>query len=560
MAAKPFILRQGWSSPPASDDRPAQEGDYTNPSVLWSAAARVVNLADHKPAQVYGSFVEQRQASAVGNSVYFRGYSSTGKILFDVPEEGDEVTFVIAGKISGTSVNGRIFATYDGTSAGRYDLAWNNEFSRYVFTAYRSSVNTYVALTGLSTSPFINGVLVIRFVDGELPKVYHNGTLVYIGNSNVGSGSLLTPSTRMALAGLSAGSADNRQAGGDYSFFARYDRALSAEACARLRTVQDCWNLLLEPRQFAVPMPSVGGPPTLATSSLSLAVQQARSIAAGMSVAVQAPRSVTSAASLAVQAARSAQASLALAVQQARADVAAVQLAVQAAGVQSAAVDMAVQLAASAAAALDLAVQSQGSTTTGLSLQVQAAASVSTSINLQVQDAASVGVSVSLAVLRQALATAGMQLTVRTSGSAGAGLSVALRVAQASAAVLSLAVQAARTAVAAVDLQVQDGNAAAVGVDLAVQHAAVTAAAVQLAIANAGSANASLAAAVMVRRSVSAAIAASVRAGRNAGAGVELFVFDEGDLSLGGAFYAISFAAKDPVIVFAGRDTSVNLE
>lgn len=285
------------------------------------------------------------------------------------------------------------------------------------------------------------------------------------------------------------------------------------------RIASDSWCTLA----YIIRKPSSGTSPTL-TTSLSMAVQLARTAAASVATAVQAPQQATTSVALAVSAARTATASLAAAVQQAQAAAALVQVAVQAPQSAGTSAALAVQAARTAAADLALAVQEAKASGVGVDLQVQAPSQVSTAVSLQVQAGASASASVQVAVQALAQASAAVVVAVSQAQTAGASLSASVQVSRTGATSTALAVQAARTAGVGVDMQIQEGSTRALALQAAVQFAANASTALSVAVAQLQNAGVGLAAAISLQNTLGVALDVAVRAAAIAGFGVSLYI------------------------------------
>lgn len=304
-------------------------------------------------------------------------------------------------------------------------------------------------------------------------------------------------------------------------------RMSPAEVRERMWSVESTYEAVFGTLLVEVPESAGGSGSTItATTSLSAAVQLARSLTAGLSAGIQTTPSAGASVQAAVQASRSAQAQLDAAVQRAQAATASLGAAVQFAGSHSASLAAAVQLARSATAALGLAVQAQGAHTASLSAQVQADHQAAVALSAQVQAGSTVSVAIAAAVLHQALATAGVDLAVQAQGAQTAALTAALQVARNAAAAVQAAVQIGRSAGAAINAQVQGGSMQSAALDAALLSLASAGAAVQVAVATAGQASLGLGAAVALQRSVAAALDAAVLHRRQLGAGLSAYIAD----------------------------------
>lgn len=292
-----------------------------------------------------------------------------------------------------------------------------------------------------------------------------------------------------------------------------------AVAAGDWRIAGDSWATLA----YIIRKPSSGTSPTL-TTSLSMAVQLARTASTSVAAAVQAPQQATTSVALAVSAARTAMASVAAAIQQAQAAAALVQVAVQAPQSAGTSVAMAIQAARSASADLALAVQEAKSSGVGIDLQVQAPSQVSTAVSLQVQAGASASASVQVAVQALAQASTALAVAVSQSRSAGASLSAGVQVARTGSTAADLAIQAGRTAGVGVNLQIQEGSTRALALQAAVQFAADASTAISVAVARLQTAGVGLAAAISLQNTLGVAVDVAVRAAAIAGVGLSLYI------------------------------------
>ena len=328
------------------------------------------------------------------------------------------------------------------------------------------------------------------------------------------------------------------------------------------------WDVFA-PRPLLVPLvaPNTSGGTT--TTSLSAAIQIARSATAGMNVAVQAGSSATAVVNAAVQQARTASVSLAAAVQEARSTTtslnaavqaatstgASVNTAVQAPASASASLNTAVQLARSATPSVDAAVQAQGTAAASVNAAVQAgqgassavdvaiqqARAATASINTAVQASQTAAASIDAAVQAVGSATVGLNTYVQSDGTIGVSLNAAIQAQQQASAGLNLAVQLARSAASALDVVVALAQTASVSLNAYIQAPSEVTTALNAAIQDARSATISVNAAVQVQRtaqvSLSAALAVgqmltaavdvAVRAARSRSASLSAYIFDD---------------------------------
>lgn len=288
------------------------------------------------------------------------------------------------------------------------------------------------------------------------------------------------------------------------------------------RIASDSWCTLA----YVIRKPSSGTSPTL-TTSLSMAIQLARTASASVATAVQAPQQTITSVALAVSAARTAAASVAAAIQQAQASTALVQVAIQAPQSAGTSVATAIQAARTAAADLALAVQAAKNSGVGVDLQVQAPSQVSTAVSLQVQAGASASASVQVAVQALGQASTALAIAVSQAETAGTSLSAGVQVARTGAASAGLAIQAARTAGVGVDLQIQEGSTRALALQAAVQFAASASTALSVAVAQLQTAGVGLAAAISLQNTLGFAVDVAVRAAAVSGFGLSVYVLDE---------------------------------
>ena len=391
------------------------------------------------------------------------------------------------------------------------------------------------AFSEITGGAFTNGrlALVIGTWDGVTQRLYLDGAQVvsaavsgtiYYSNET-GAGNTSGPS----IGNFYDYTDGTRSFNGLVHYGAVWDRALSVD---EVRLLSGDPLIIFEPQRIWVPVSAGGGgatPQTL-SSSLSLAVQVARSATASLGLAVQAPASATASVTLAVQQALTAQASLGTAVQLARTAAASLDTAVQTARSASTGTSLAVQAPASAVLSADIAVQQASSASASVDAYVQAATQLVASLDLLVQEGHALSVAIELAVQAARTGTSNVDLAVQLARSAVAGVDVAVQQARSAAASVNLAVQAAVTAGASVDLYVQAGFAAVTGLDLAVRIASSAATAVDLAVATARSASVQIGAAVSVQQVLTAAMQAAVRASAAASCSVGLYVDDPGAL------------------------------
>lgn len=311
------------------------------------------------------------------------------------------------------------------------------------------------------------------------------------------------------------------------------------------------------------------GSTVTATTSLSAAIQIARTATAGVNVAVQAGASATASMNTAVQQARTASVSLAAAVQEARSTTTILNAAVQAATSTSASVNTAVQAPASASASLntavqqarsatpsvDAAVQAQGTATASVNAAVQAGQVASSAVDVAIQQARAATVSINTAVQASQVATASINAAVQAVGSAtvglntyvqsdgtiGVSLNAAIQAQQQASVGLNLAVQLARSAGTALDVVVALAQTASVSLNAYIQAPSEVTTALNAAIQDARSATVSLNAAVQVQRSaqvslsaalavgqlLTAAVDVAVRAARSRSASLSAYIFDD---------------------------------
>ena len=357
-----------------------------------------------------------------------------------------------------------------------------------------------------------------------------------------------------------------------FTFFACFNKVLPVADLQFLTTYPDdlfvCAPRYIGSRKLWL-SGAAGGSTITATTSLSAAIQIARSATAGMNVAVQAGSSATAVVNAAVQQARTASVSLAAAVQEARSATTSLNAAVQAATSTGASVNTAVQAPASASASLntavqqarsatpsvDAAVQAQGTAAASVNAAVQAgqgassavdvaiqqARAATASINTAVQASQTAAASIDAAVQAVGSATVGLNTYVQSDGAIGVSLNAAIQAQQQASAGLNLAVQLARSAASALDVVVALAQTASVSLNAYIQAPSEVTTALNAAIQDARSATISVNAAVQVQRtaqvSLSAALAVgqmltaavdvAVRAARSRSASLSAYIFDD---------------------------------
>lgn len=274
---------------------------------------------------------------------------------------------------------------------------------------------------------------------------------------------------------------------------------------------------------------SAGGGGTTVTevTSLSMAVQLARSASVSVGLAVQAPQVATTSVSMAVRAAQAASASAAAAVQQAAAATALISVAVRDARSTSLSTSLAVQAVRQASSDLALAVQLAQSAGFGIDLQVQAASQASTSVSLQVQAGASVSAAVQVAVQNLVQASTSLSIAVSRGLSVGTSVGVGVQASRNATTSADLAIRAGRSAAVGVDAQIQGGSTVALALEAAVQFAVSASTAVSAAVAQLQSAGVGLSAAISLQNSLGVAIEAAVLSSVSRSFGVSIYI--EGD-------------------------------
>ena len=283
---------------------------------------------------------------------------------------------------------------------------------------------------------------------------------------------------------------------------------------------------LYSPRRTRRYITTIGGGPAYSVSSLSAAVQAARSATAGLAGGVQAPRTATAVADAAVASAKTATASLSASVSAVAQAVASLAGAVQAAKSASAGAAAVVQLAESAAAALDLAVQEPRSAAASLDGQVQAESSATVGLSGFVQAGSGLNASMSAAVLASAMQTAGLDAALVVPAMSTVGMSAALRAAAMASAAIDAAVSAPVLLSLGLDAQVQDGSGVAAAISAAITEAKSALASVDAAISRAATAQLSLSAAVSLEQSMSAAANAAILSSAASALGLGAYVSD----------------------------------
>lgn len=374
-----------------------------------------------------------------------------------------------------------------------------------------------------------------------------------------------TSNNFIELCGSLSGTSTNT----DYNVLCAWGVQGAVTAKARKDFYDNPWHIFQPPARKLWLMGAAGGSAITATTSLSAAIQIARSATAGMNVAVQAGSSATAVVNAAVQQARTASVSLAAAVQEARSTTTSLNAAVQAATSTGASVNTAVQAPASASASLntavqqarsatpsvDAAVQAQGTAAASVNAAVQAgqgassavdvaiqqARAATASINTAVQASQTAAASIDAAVQAVGSATVGLNTYVQSDGAIGVSLNAAIQAQQQASAGLNLAVQLARSAASALDVVVALAQTASVSLNAYIQAPSEVTTALNAAIQDARSATISVNAAVQVQRtaqvSLSAALAVgqmltaavdvAVRAARSRSASLSAYIFDD---------------------------------
>lgn len=275
--------------------------------------------------------------------------------------------------------------------------------------------------------------------------------------------------------------------------------------------------------------PSASGTTQTLITSLSAAVQLARSASTDASAAVQTSRTASASLDVAAQAAKAAQASISAALQRALSAALGLDVAAQLARTVGASTDAAVQIARNAAAALDVAAQAARSVGVAVDVQVQAATTASTSLSAQVQAGNTASAGADAAVLNARSLGALVDLAVQLPRAAGANIDAGVQRATSAAVAAGAAVQSAQSLGVGLDAQVQGGQTVAAVVQAAVQAARTATVGLHLAVVQAANASTSIGAAVALGRTLSVALDAATRATAQCGAGLSAWIVDSTD-------------------------------
>lgn len=314
---------------------------------------------------------------------------------------------------------------------------------------------------------------------------------------------------------------------------ARWPFALTPQEAMRLTGGQ--YAELFAPQVEEVFEPIGGGAtPITVTSSLSAAVQVARTATASIAAAVQAAQTASASASVAVQTERTETASASAAVQASHTSTTSVATAVQAARSATASVAAAVQDAKTASASIAAALQLARTATSSAAAAVQDSHTATASITAYVQAGNSAVASLSAAVQAARTASASIAGAIQTDRSASASLAAAIATARTASASLAAGIQAARSASASISAQVQAGTTVVAQINAAIQQAVTAQASIAAAVSIARTASASLATAVAVQQALTAMFQTAVQRGRTATASLAAYV------SLGAAGHTVS--------------------
>jgi len=365
------------------------------------------------------------------------------------------------GSSSGSSGN-TLFRLTGGSSSGRIRLQAQDGTGSL---AYNTNSNTNVNLNDLR---WHCAVVAFDLAVGGTLDYYIDGIHCGSASRSGGSAQAATTFQFVNVCGSIRNGAVITPGNWDVALFVPVYAKLSGDVASAISAAP--WRLFT-PR--SIPIGAAGGGPTpvTATTSLSAAIQLARTAAASINAAIQAGRSATASADAAVQVARSTQ------------------------------------------AALDAAILLARSTSTGISAAVQAGQSATASINAYVQAGSTTSASVDAAIQAPRTGSATLDAAVQQARSATASLAAA--------------VQEARSAAASVNAYIQAGTSAVASVDAAVQASHSAQASLNAAIATARTASLSLGAAIALQLSVGAAVSAAVQAARVATASVGAYIFDE---------------------------------
>ncbi len=319
---------------------------------------------------------------------------------------------------------------------------------------------------------------------------------------------------------------------------ARWGRAFSQAEARRLTGGR--YAELFAPRVEEVFEPPGGGAtPKTATSSLSAAIQAARSATASIAAAVQTPQTASASVAAAVQASANVTASATAAVQQSRTATSSVTAAVQAARSAEASIAAAVQRGQTASADLAAAVQASRTATASASAAVQAPQSATASLAAYVQAGSTISASLSAAVQAARTAQASVAAAVQAPHTAQASLAAAVAQAQTVSASLAAGVQEARTASASLSAQVQAGTTVVALLTAAIREARAASASIAAAVAVARTASASLSTAIAVQRSLTALFQGAVQARRTATASLAAYISTPGSHTISPRLYLV---------------------
>lgn len=363
--------------------------------------------------------------------------------------------------------------------------------------------------------------LVAAVATGSAIRAYGAGELASLSASNAGFAAYSTPELVLGY-GQMTSSTQGSYWSAAYTLQLR--RALSLDELVEWE--RRPWQIFA-PRRILIPIGAASGSTVTTVSSLSAAIQAARSATASLGGAVSAPASAQASIAAAVASAGSAQTGLTAAVSAATSRVAQIQAAVQAAGQRTTSLDAALQLARSATTALGMAVQAQASATATISAQVQANGQASASLDAYVQAGNTASVALAAAVLRQALgATSAVDAAISVPSLLSTSMNGALQVARTAAAVIDAALVAAQSASIGVSAQVQAGTSVSLGLDAAIRAARTSTASLQAALSVSLSTNLALGTAVLVQATLGALLSGALSERRTALASLSAYVDD----------------------------------
>lgn len=503
----------------------------------------------------FGSGLQAGDLVVIG----FAGWHASGYAINGVMDsEGNTLRLVgdaTAAAFSGTGRGAQYWVQLPADPAGTYTVTVDHTqtTANYVCGAgdsFRPSAAGYWridAAPGTASSTAAAGITVTAG-DAAASESVSIATLCEIGNS--GAEGISTPAaTGYSSSGVNQDSSN--YVAGEFSY--RINTGSGAQSAAWTWSNSDrgaaavlgVYSVLpitsaprLHPVAGAVPAGGLGwlGRPASGSSivtSLSAAVQLARSATAGVSVAVQDARNTTASLDVATSVTRTAQSSLDAALQRAASAAAGVDAATQIARTAGAGADTAVQILRSAGTTLDAVAQLARAASAAVDVQVQAAAALTTSLSVQVQAGSTSTTSLDAAVRYARNADAAVDVVTQLPRSAAHVVDVAVRRSAALTLTVSAAVQAAASLGVGLDVQVQGGQTVAAVVQAAVQEARAAALGLQVAIAQAAGASTSVSAAVALQRALSAAVDAAVMGVGAAAVGTSVYVVDASEYTDG---------------------------